>query len=72
MRATAGCRRRGCACRSAKLHPLKVAWVVTRRLEAFGLVDTFRTLHPDEVAHPGRTWTTRTRWGGQGGGGEVT
>ena len=42
---------------SAGMHPVKVAFPTTLRLEGLGLVDTFRAVHPDPVAKPGFTWT---------------
>ncbi len=38
-------------------HPLKVAFPTTSRIESWGFTDTFRAIHPDEVAKPGFTWT---------------
>ena len=45
--------------RAAELgvHPLRVAFPSTRRLENAGFVDTYRALFPDEIDHPGFTWT---------------
>lgn len=44
----------------AKLQPMVVEWPFTKGLEAEGLVDSFRTIYPDEVAKPGITWTPTT------------
>jgi exodeoxyribonuclease III len=45
----------------ARLVPLAVPYPATRAVEAAGLRDAFRTVHPDEVGRPGRTWTPITR-----------
>lgn len=42
---------------AAGLHKLKVAWPATRAFGEIGLKDSYRTVHPDEVATPGYTWT---------------
>ncbi|TPW11414.1 MAG: hydrolase [Acidimicrobiaceae bacterium] len=34
-----------------------VEWPVTTAMQGIGLVDTFRSAHPDPVRNPGRTWT---------------
>jgi len=34
-----------------------IDWPVTRRVEQAGLVDSYRSLHPDPVADPGNTWS---------------
>ncbi|HYO88039.1 MAG TPA: endonuclease/exonuclease/phosphatase family protein [Candidatus Limnocylindrales bacterium] len=34
-----------------------VQWPVTQAVEAAGLVDTYRVVHPDPVSQPGITWT---------------
>lgn len=39
------------------VHPLRVAYPSTRRLEDAGFVDTYRALFPNEIDHPGFTWT---------------
>jgi endonuclease/exonuclease/phosphatase family metal-dependent hydrolase len=39
------------------VHPLRVAYPSTRRLEDAGFVDTYRARYPDEIDHPGFTWT---------------
>lgn len=41
-------------------HPIKVEWPATKAFEQAGFQDSFRTLHPDEIAHPGSTWTPLT------------
>ncbi len=38
---------------------LSVAWPTSRTIIDAGFADAYRTLHPDEVAHPGLTWTPR-------------
>ncbi len=45
---------------AAKLHPVKVAWPTSQKLEKMGFVDTYRVANPDEVAKPGMTWTPTT------------
>lgn len=45
---------------AAKLHPVKVAWPTTQKLEKMGFVDTYRAINQDEVAKPGLTWTPTT------------
>lgn len=40
--------------------PIEVRWPTTAAIEEAGLIDAFRTIHPDEVAHPGWTWTPTT------------
>jgi exonuclease III len=40
-------------------NDLVVPWYVTKVLEDIGLVDTYRTTHPDPVTHPGVTWHTK-------------
>jgi endonuclease/exonuclease/phosphatase family metal-dependent hydrolase len=37
-----------------------LAWPVTEALAAAGFVDSYRALHPDPVAVPGKTWTAGT------------
>jgi exodeoxyribonuclease III len=37
-------------------HPLAVQWPATRRIEALGFRDAYRSIFPDEVMHPGHTW----------------
>ena len=43
------------------VHPLRVAYPSTRRLENAGFVDTYRARYPDEIDHPGFTWTPHVR-----------
>lgn len=45
----------------AGIHPIKVAYPATKRIASAGLIDTFREIHPDEVSHPGFTWTPLRR-----------
>lgn len=40
---------------------LIVPWLTTSSLEKIGLIDTYRLLHPDPVAHPGITWDEKNR-----------
>lgn len=42
-------------------HPVKVSWPATRRLAAAGFTDAYRTVYPNEMTHPGFTWTPLTR-----------
>jgi exonuclease III len=43
-----------------ELHSdLVVPWYATKVLEDVGLVDTYRTVHPDPIANPGITWHTK-------------
>lgn len=42
------------------VHPLRVAFPAAQRLEQAGFVDTYREVFPDEIAHPGFTWTPTT------------
>jgi exodeoxyribonuclease-3 len=44
----------------AGLQPLPVQWPGTSKLEAAGMVDAYRAVHPDPVANPGITWTPTT------------
>lgn len=39
--------------------PVAVAWPQTRVVIDSGLTDAFRAVHPDPVANPGYTWTSR-------------
>ena len=36
--------------------PYSVDWPVSRAIEAAGFRDTYRTLYPDAIEHPGITW----------------
>ncbi|MEM7281339.1 MAG: endonuclease/exonuclease/phosphatase family protein [Pseudomonadota bacterium] len=49
--------------RAAELdrHPLKVAFPTTQKFEYAGFVDAYRHLFPDEVTHPGFTWSPKLR-----------
>ena len=38
-------------------HPMKVAFPTSRRMVEAGFTDSYRTIHPDEVARPGLTWS---------------
>ncbi|WP_242204523.1 endonuclease/exonuclease/phosphatase family protein [Aestuariivivens insulae] len=38
---------------------LVVPWYATKVLEDMGLIDTYRTLNPDVMSHPGITWDTK-------------
>ncbi len=42
-------------------HPLKVSYPTTSRVTEEGLLDTYRTQFPDELANPGFTWTPLTQ-----------
>ncbi len=42
---------------AAKLHPVKVDWPTTQRLEDAGFIDAYRAVHADPVAKPAFTWT---------------
>jgi exodeoxyribonuclease III len=46
---------------SAGIVPIAVPYPATRAIEEAGLRDAFRTMSPDEVMHPGWTWTPTTR-----------
>ncbi len=41
-------------------HPIKVEWPASKAFEQAGLKDAYRVVYPDEMAHPGNTWTPRT------------
>ena len=38
-------------------HPMKVAFPTSQRMVEAGFTDSYRTIHPDEVARPGLTWS---------------
>lgn len=40
---------------------LVVPWYSTKILEDVGLIDTYRTLNPDPIDHPGITWNTKEK-----------
>lgn len=42
---------------TAGVHPLEVHWPLTAAVEAAGFIDTYRSVHPDELADPGFTWS---------------
>ncbi len=46
---------------AAGLCPLPVEYPSTRAIIEAGMHDAFRTVFPDEVARPGRTWTPTTK-----------
>ena len=41
-------------------HPLKVEWPASKAFAEAGLKDSYREVFPDEMTHPGATWTPRT------------
>jgi endonuclease/exonuclease/phosphatase family metal-dependent hydrolase len=45
------------AAANAGIHKIEVAWPSTRALAETGMKDAYREYRPDEVAHPGNTWT---------------
>jgi endonuclease/exonuclease/phosphatase family metal-dependent hydrolase len=42
---------------AAGQQPLKVEWPGSKQYEKAGFKDAYREFHPDEVTHPGHTWT---------------
>jgi exodeoxyribonuclease III len=42
-------------------HPARVAWPATTAISQSGFQDAYRQIYPDEMAHPGNTWTPMTR-----------
>jgi len=38
-------------------HPMKVAFPTSQRMVEAGFTDSYRTIHPDEVAKPRLTWS---------------
>jgi exodeoxyribonuclease-3 len=38
-------------------HPMKVAFPTSQRMVEAGFTDSYRTIHPDEAAKPGLTWS---------------
>jgi exodeoxyribonuclease III len=42
---------------SIKRHPHAVVWPTTKRIESWGFKDAYREIFPDEITHPGVTWT---------------
>src|SRR5262249_32959497 len=45
------------AAAKAGRHPIKVEWPSTKALADVGFKDAYRQMYPDEMAHPGFTWT---------------
>jgi exodeoxyribonuclease-3 len=45
------------AAHAAGRHPIKCEWPGSRQWEAAGFSDSYREKYPDEMAHPGNTWT---------------
>jgi len=45
------------AAAEASLCAMKVQWPVSTALFELGMIDAYRTIHPDPVTHPGHTWT---------------
>lgn len=44
----------------AGIRPMKVNMPLSNRLADIGFKDSYRTVHPNEVKHPGHTWTPRS------------
>lgn len=42
-------------------NPIKVDWPASRAYANAGFKDSYRVQYPDEMAHPGNTWTPDTR-----------
>ena len=42
-------------------HPVKVDWPASRQFQQAGYKDSYREIHPDEMTHPGNTWTPDTK-----------
>ncbi len=42
-------------------HPIKVEYPTTFNITRAGFSDTYRTTYPDEIKHPGYTWTPTTK-----------
>jgi exodeoxyribonuclease III len=49
------------AAAKAGRHPAKVEWPSTKAFAEDGFQDSYRQLHPDEMAQPGFTWTPTTK-----------
>lgn len=49
------------AAAQAKRHPIKVAYPTSLAMARAGFADVWRTYHPDEMKHPGNTWTPTTK-----------
>jgi exonuclease III len=45
------------AAAQAGRHPIKVAYPASQALAQAGFTDAYRALYPDEMTHPGLTWT---------------
>ncbi|MFT5775493.1 endonuclease/exonuclease/phosphatase family protein [Hyphomonas sp.] len=45
---------------AAGIQPAVVAFPSSGALEAAGFIDAYRAVYPDEIAHPGLTWTPTT------------
>ncbi len=45
----------------AQHNGLIVPWYATRFLEELGLIDTYRTVHPNPITHPGITWNAKNK-----------
>jgi endonuclease/exonuclease/phosphatase family metal-dependent hydrolase len=45
------------AAAKAKRHPIKVAYPTSIAMLKAGFVDSYRKVYPDEMKHPGFTWT---------------
>ncbi|MBS2039284.1 endonuclease/exonuclease/phosphatase family protein [bacterium] len=41
-------------------HPIKVEWPASKSFAEAGFKDSYRVVNPDELTHPGFTWTPRT------------
>jgi exonuclease III len=46
--------------KAAGRHPQAVVFPAAKMLEEAGLTDTYRFVHPDELAKPGFTWSPTT------------
>lgn len=42
-------------------HPIKVDWPASRQFQQAGYKDSYREIYPDEMTHPGNTWTPDTK-----------
>jgi endonuclease/exonuclease/phosphatase family metal-dependent hydrolase len=49
------------AAAAGKQCPLCVEWPSTKAVEASGFVDAFRSVYPNPIKFPGRTWTPTTQ-----------
>ena len=45
------------AAATAGLHPMAVPWPLSRAIVNKGFTDSYRAIYPDEVTHPGFTWS---------------